>query len=101
MTFTGPGTNAYIQQSAPPHLRGSLVGLYIMCFAGSIPLGYLIAGAFAQQVSVQATFVIMGCFLAVALSYLFVPRWRAIGRLELDGDRLVKDSAAPKEKSDH
>jgi MFS family permease len=101
MTFTGPGTNAYIQQSAPPHLRGSLVGLYIMCFAGSIPMGYLIAGAFAQQVSVQATFVIMGGFLAVALGYLFIPRWRVMGRIELDGDRLVKNSSAPKENSGH
>jgi MFS family permease len=93
LTFTGPGTNAYIQQHAPAHLRGSLIGLYIMCFAGSIPLGYLIAGALAQHLSVQATFAIMGAALALALAYLFVPRWRLLGRIELDGEKLVADSA--------
>jgi MFS family permease len=97
LTFIGPGTNAWIQQRAPTHLRGSLIGLYIMCFAGSVPLGYLIAGAFAQALGVQITFAIMGSLLALALGYLFVPRWRAVGRIELDASRLVKDSSIAKD----
>jgi MFS transporter, DHA1 family, staphyloferrin A biosynthesis exporter len=89
LTFTGPGTNAHIQQHAPAHLRGSLIGLYIMSFAGSIPLGFLIAGALAQHLSVQTTFCIMGTALASALAYLLIPLWRQAGRLELDSERLV------------
>jgi MFS transporter, DHA1 family, staphyloferrin A biosynthesis exporter len=96
LTFIGPGTNAWIQQRAPTHLRGSLIGLYIMCFAGSVPLGFLIAGAFAQALSVQTTFAIMGALLALALCYLFVPRWKQLGHIELDADRLVKNSSTHK-----
>lgn len=96
LTFIGPGTNAWIQQRAPAHLRGSLIGLYIMCFVGAVPLGHLLAGALAQMLNVRATFAIMGALLALALCWLFVPRWWRAGRLELNAERLVKDSTSPR-----
>ncbi|GAC1448194.1 MAG: MFS transporter [Ktedonobacterales bacterium] len=33
-----------LQTIAPDHLRGRVTSVYILCFTGSIPLGYLLAG---------------------------------------------------------
>ncbi len=33
-----------LQSLAPDHLRGRVVSVYIFCFTGSIPVGYLLAG---------------------------------------------------------
>jgi predicted MFS family arabinose efflux permease len=88
LTFTGPGTNAKLQQNAPPGLRGALVGLYAMSFVGAIPLGNLMVGTLAQWLSVQGSFLAMAAVLTVALSLLFVPRWIAHGRIVIDADRI-------------
>ena len=88
LTFTGPGTNAKLQQHAPPSLRGALVGLYAVSFTGAIPLGNLMTGALAQWLSVQGSFLAMAGILAGLLSLLFVPRWVARGRIVLDADEI-------------
>ncbi|MEO9102621.1 MAG: MFS transporter, partial [Burkholderiaceae bacterium] len=59
ITFTGPGTNASLQQVAPRHLRGALSGLFTMSFMGTIPFGQLLAGALAQQLAVRQALLIM------------------------------------------
>lgn len=88
LTFTGPGTNAKLQQHAPPALRGALVGLYAMSFTGAIPLGNLMIGTLAQWLSVRNSFLAMACVLAVLLGLLFVPRWIARGRIVFDADEI-------------
>jgi MFS family permease len=88
LTFTGPGTNAKLQQHAPPALRGALVGLYAVSFTGAIPLGNLMVGTLAQWLSVQGSFLAMAAVLTVALSMLFVPRWIAHRRIVIDADRI-------------
>jgi predicted MFS family arabinose efflux permease len=88
LTFTGPGTNAKLQQHAPPALRGALIGLYAMSFTGAIPLGNLMTGTLAQWLSVQASFLAMSGVLAVLLGILFVPRWIARGRIVFDADEI-------------
>jgi predicted MFS family arabinose efflux permease len=88
LTFTGPGTNAKLQQNAPPGLRGALVGLYAMSFVGAIPLGNLMIGSLAQWLSVKGSFLAMSGVLAVLLGILFVPRWIARGRIVFDADEI-------------
>ncbi len=88
LTFTGPGTNAKLQQNAPPALRGALVGLYAMAFVGAIPLGNLMIGTLAQWLSVKGSFLAMSGVLAVLLGMLFVPRWIARGRIVIDADEI-------------
>ncbi len=88
ITFTGPGTNASLQQVAPRHLRGALSGLFTMSFMGTIPFGQLLAGALAQQLAVRQALLIMAAGLSLTLLLLFVPRWRRAGRITLNVDRL-------------
>jgi hypothetical protein len=49
-----------IQVAAPDELRGRVMGLYTTIFAGVSPLGALVAGAVAEAVGVQPTFVLAG-----------------------------------------
>ena len=43
-------TNAMLQQSVPDALRGRVIGLYSMSFAGTAPIGGLIAGYCAERI---------------------------------------------------
>ena len=88
LTFTGPGTNARLQQHAPPALRGALIGLYAMSFTGAIPLGNLMIGTLAQWLPVRGAFLAMAVMLAALLGALFVPRWIARGRIVVDADEI-------------
>jgi len=38
-----------LQTVAPDHLRGRVTSVYVLCFTGSIPLGYLLTGWLAGQ----------------------------------------------------
>ena len=88
ITFTGPGTNASLQQAAPGHLRGALSGLFTMSFMGTIPFGQLLAGTLAQQLPVRHALLVLAAVLALALLLLFAPRWLRAGRITFALDRL-------------
>lgn len=88
LAFIGPGTNAMLQQHAPPPLRGALAGLYLLCQIGLLPVGYLMVGLVAQKLPVQPTFLALAAALAACLLLIFVPRWRAHGRVELNGEKI-------------
>jgi MFS family permease len=68
-------TNAFLQTTAPPRLRGRVVSLYIWLFTGISPLGGLTAGWVADHVgaSVTATCAGIGCAVS-ALLIARVPR---------------------------
>jgi MFS family permease len=57
-----------IQMAAPDELRGRVMGLYTTIFAGVSPLGAIVAGAVAEAIGVQPTFVLAGIgLLAVGI----------------------------------
>ncbi len=43
--------NNALQQRAPDHLRGRLMGIYVMCFGGLMPVGSLQTGVVAEHFS--------------------------------------------------
>ncbi len=53
-------TNALVQLSAPPYLQGRVAGLYTYIFAGSSPLGALIAGGLAAKSGTELAFLVAG-----------------------------------------
>ncbi len=53
-------TNALVQLSAPPYLQGRVAGLYSYIFAGSSPLGALIAGGLAARGGTDLAFLVAG-----------------------------------------
>jgi MFS family permease len=66
-------TNAMLQQSVPDAWRGRAIGLYSMSFAGTAPIGGLIAGWLAEHIGLAATLTING-FIIVGAGLL--ARWR-------------------------
>ena len=50
--------NVIVQRSVPDELRGRVMALYVTVFAGSTPIGGLIAGAVAQAWGPPAGFLV-------------------------------------------
>jgi MFS family permease len=65
--------NVTIQNSVPDVLRGRVMALYVTVFAGSAPIGGLIAGTLAQTWGAAAAFSIGAAFASVVL---VVVAWR-------------------------
>jgi MFS family permease len=66
-------TNALLQQSVPDAWRGRAIALYSMSFAGTAPIGGLLAGSLAERIGLTATLT-MNASLILAAG-LFA-RWR-------------------------
>jgi MFS family permease len=84
-------TNGFLQTTAPDHLRGRAVSLYIWLFSGLSPIGGLAAGWVAEHAG--APWTTAGAGAACVLSAMFLgfempalrrvlrrPLWRASGR---------------------
>lgn len=65
--------NAMLQQSVPDVWRGRVIGVYSMSFAGTAPLGGLLAGWLAEHIGLTATLTMNGLVI-VAVGLL--GRWR-------------------------
>ncbi len=66
-------TNALLQQSVPDAWRGRVIALYSMSFAGTAPIGGLLAGTLAEQVGLAATLTLNGALIVAAGLF---GRWR-------------------------
>jgi MFS family permease len=66
-------TNAMLQQSVPDEWRGRVIGVYSMSFAGTAPIGGLLAGWLAERIGLTATLTLNGLVI-VAVGLL--SRWR-------------------------
>src|SRR5262249_21224182 len=66
-------TNAMLQQSVPDEWRGRVIGLYSMSFAGTAPIGGLLAGYLAERVGLTVTLTINGLLIIAAG---LASRWR-------------------------
>ena len=60
--------NTRLQLAAPARLRGRVMSLYFLLFAGTTPIGGMAVGLLAARLGVQATVVLMGliCLAGVA-----------------------------------
>jgi MFS family permease len=88
MAFVSTSTTATLHQRVPAEARGGLIALLLMSFVGAIPVAQLLGGFLAQWLSVQVGFAVLAAALFACLSLLFVPRWWALGRIELNPDRF-------------
>jgi MFS family permease len=73
--------NTRLQLVTPPQLRGRVMGLYALLFAGTTPIGSLVVGTAAERVGVQAAVAGASalCGVGVAVGLLYARR--AAGRL--------------------
>lgn len=75
-----------LQLLSPPHLRGRVMSISTLLFAGSTPIGSFIIGSMAESAGVQPTIAAMGgaCLVGVAIAVVYMRRVR---------DRLVPTGA--------
>jgi len=66
-------TNALLQQSVPDEWRGRAIGLYSMSFAGTAPIGNILAGTLAERIGLAATLTLNGALIIAAGAFA---RWR-------------------------
>ena len=83
ITFTATA-NTRLQLVAPPHMRGRVMSIYQLLFAGTTPFGSLIIGGLAERYGVQRAVAIVAavCGLGVVAAFLYVKR---------NADRLLPD----------
>ena len=53
LTAFAAGSNTFVQLATPDHLRGRVMGLWMLLFAGSTPIGGGLTGLMAEQFGVQ------------------------------------------------
>ncbi len=72
ITFSSSASTR-LQMSAPDHLRGRVMSLYYLLFAGTTPIGGMLVGVLAAHAGVQATVVLLGlvCLAGVVSAALF------------------------------
>ena len=64
LAFTTTRINATIQRRSPDHLRGAAVGLYAVCFMGTMPAGHLLVGFASSMLGPRWTCAGMALCLA-------------------------------------
>ena len=69
------GCNTIVQVTVPDELRGRVMGVYMMVFAGATPLGASLIGSIAEGGGVPAACLVGGS-LALAGVLLQLARWR-------------------------
>jgi MFS family permease len=77
ISFTATA-NTTLQITAPDHLRGRVMSLYMLLFAGSTPIGGQLTGVMAEHIGVQSTIgieaAVCGVGIVAALAYLATQR---------------------------
>jgi MFS family permease len=71
--------NASVQLWSDPHLRGRIMGIYMLVFTGGTPIGAPIIGAITSHFGPRPGMVVCGAIPALAAAALAVPhatRWR-------------------------
>ena len=78
LTAFASTANTALQLSTPDHLRGRVMGLWMLLFAGSTPFGGYLTGFLAEEIGVREAIGINAAIcavgLAVALLYYFTHR---------------------------
>ncbi len=91
--------NTALQTRSPDHLRGRIMGLYVVVFAGTTPIGNLFTGELAGLWGAPIS-LIAGAAIALAGVLFSLPKRRAVitppgdGFAEQPGQTLPKDELA-------
>ncbi len=95
-------TNATrLQLLTPPHLRGRVMSLNTLLFAGSTPIGSFLIGTMAERAGVQPAIVAMGslCLLGVGIAALYMRHAR--GRLVPNAAEFARSMAEREPSTRH
>lgn len=68
--------NSLLQLKTPDELRGRVMGLYMLLFAGSTPIGGLLIGSLSNVIGVPLTLLLCAALCLVGVGIALVYRWR-------------------------
>lgn len=87
--------NTRLQLLVPNHLRGRVMGMYVLLFMGTTPIGSAIIGQLAEHVGVRETVAAMAalCIAGVGAAFIYLRRKAASN----GGARGLISSAIPAE----
>jgi MFS family permease len=68
LTAFAATANTALQMSTPDHLRGRVMGLWMLLFAGSTPFGGYLTGFLAEEIGVREAIGFNAAFCAIGLS---------------------------------
>ena len=77
--------NTLLQLVSPPELRGRVMSLWAMLFAGTTPIGSMIIGALSERYSVRSAVEGMAllCGLGVVMAFVYLRHVRGARGLEV------------------
>ena len=76
-TLFTANANALVQLSAPDHLRGRMIGLYLFAFVGLAPVGGLLTGFLADMGGTPLAFTVAGITSLLTIGVASLRRARA------------------------
>jgi predicted MFS family arabinose efflux permease len=81
ISFTATA-NSTLQITAPDHLRGRVMSLYMLLFAGTTPIGGQLTGIMAEHIGIQSTVGIEAaiCALGIAAALAYLAAHRRTGQ---------------------
>jgi len=84
ISFTATA-NSTLQITAPDHLRGRVMSLYMLLFAGTTPIGGQLTGIMAEHIGIQFTVGIEAaiCALGIAAALAYLAAHRAPARANI------------------
>jgi MFS family permease len=87
--------NTMLQSNSPAHMRGRVMSLFAMVFAGATPIGALATGAVAHAWGVQAALLAGAapCLAVAALGLVVLARGRRVAVVAAAPARAAEDAA--------
>jgi MFS family permease len=85
-TLWTANSNSILQLTAPDHLRGRVVAMFLFAFAGLAPVGGVLAGWLVEVGGTQLAFLVAGATTAVITAVAFTQRPFARPRAGVAGD---------------
>jgi MFS family permease len=76
-TIEGANSQSILQLTAPDHLRGRVLSLYLFAFGGLAPVGGLLAGWLAETGGTQLAFAVAGSIGLTSAATILASRTRA------------------------
>ena len=70
--------NTLLQLTVPDELRGRVMSLYILLFAGSTPIGGFLIGSLSDVIGVSWTLMVCACLCLLGVIGALIYRWRAV-----------------------
>ncbi len=88
-TLTMTSANTRLQLGSPGDLRGRVMGMYIVVFIGTTPIGSYLIGVLAERVDMLATVLVIAglCAIGVVAGAVSALRHRSEAERPTDGDR--------------